>query len=400
MSDDLEMHRRGRRRAPAWGSVLAAGLFGAGCSVVHGVDRNPAPPVELPPEYAGEGTDAEVDPAARWWTSFGDPELDRLVASAFEGNLDLEAAFSRLRSAQAASGAVIAGYIPQVNGSGRIAGSRINTGAFTGRPGAAEFSQTTVDANLSYEVDLWGRIYGLASAAEVEIEASASDVATMYITVSANVVDTWLQAIEQRALLALLDRQREANATYLELVELRFGQGLADALDVLQQRQQVAALDAQRPPVVARLGVLQRQLAVLLGDPPGAVEVVRTALPEAPPRPASGIPARLLQNRPDVRSARLRVVSADFQLGSAIANRFPKLNLTGSIGSTGFNVTSGLFEDWLGNLAAGLVVPLTDQVRLDAEQKQAQAQLDERVANFGQTVLTALREVEIGRAHV
>ena len=137
----------------------------------------------------------------------------------------------------------------------------------------------------------------------------------MQITVSANVIDTWLQVIEQKAILRLLKAQLEANQTYVELVELRFRQGLASSLDVFQQRQQNASLEAQIPPVRAQIEVLQHQLAVLTGQPPGATMVGQSSLPRAPDLPEVGLPTELLQERPDVQAAQRRVVAANHRSG-------------------------------------------------------------------------------------
>lgn len=380
---------------------IVVGSLGAGCGVIHPVERAPAPPVTLPEAYPSAADAGSAPADGRWWESFGDAELNGLVSAALDDNFDVKAAVSRLAFAQAASNAVLASQLPSVNGEASVSQSRQvfnfgDRGMAPGGGGAFEVDQgqTNLGLNLAYEVDVWGRVYGLASAAEVEIQASEADVAATRIMVAGTVVDTWLQAIEQQALLRLLEQQTELDQTYLELTELRFRQGLASAVDVLQQRQQLLTIEAQRPPVEANLGALERGLSVLLGKAPGAVEVARVALPGLPPRPETGIPARLLDQRPDVRAARLRVVSADFQLGSAIAARFPRLNLTGSLGVRGFDIAEGLFDNWLANLVAGLTVPLTDQIRLDAEEKQARAQLDQAVSQYGKTVLTAMREVE------
>lgn len=381
--------------------VLLPFLLG-GCGVIHQVNGAPSAPVDVPPQFlAAEDAsgDTPSDPGS-WWEGFGDPELNQLVSSAFGDNMDLRAAWARLAAADAASRGASSAYIPSVSLSGDVNYSRSVFNFGGGGPGGGggafpvEQSQVNLQAALSYEVDLWGRIYGLARAGAAELRASEQDLATMYITVSSSVVSTWLSAIEQRATLELLESQLASNQTYLELVEFRFRQGLTNALDVYQQRQQAAAIEARIPPAHASLDVTEHQLAVLLGRAPGTVRITRTALPTVPPLPEVGVPSVVLQQRPDVRAAQLRVVAADHRVGTAIANRFPRITLSGSAGFRGFDVVSGLFDNWLFNLVAGLTQPLTDQVRLEAEERQARARLEEQVANYGRTVLTALREVE------
>lgn len=382
--------------------LSGAGLASASCGVIHQVRQDPPSPVAVPEQFSeAVGKSEPSSPSAPWWKSFADPELDQLVDTAFGENLDLRAAYARLSAAEANARVAWTGYIPSVNASANVSNSRsvfnFGGGDGMGAPGGAfgvAQSQVNLQAALSYEVDLWGRVWGQARAGEADLEASRGDLATMYITVSASVVDTWLQLVEQRATLALLEGQRDVNSTYLELTELRFRQGLASSLDVFQQRQQSAAIQAQIPPAKAQLAILKNQLSVLLGRAPGELDSKRAELPQLPPLPEVGIPAALLQNRPDVQAARLRVVAADHRVGSAIANRFPKLTLSASGGLRGFDVATGLFDNWLYNLVAGLVAPLTDQVRLEAEERRARAQLEERVAVYGQTVLVALREVE------
>lgn len=371
--------------------AFSIALFLTGCSVVHSVQRDPDSLIEAPNGFSSQG--GERQGPDLWWESFASSELSALQEQAFADNLDLLLAWARLSEAKAASGAVTAGYIPNVEAQGTINGSR-NQLNFGDQPFIVEQSQTDLQLTMSYEVDLWGRIYGLAASAETQIKASASDVATMYISVSAEVAATWISAVAQKAITDLLDRQLKTNQTLLELTEFRFRQGLGTALDVLQQRQQLASLTSQRPPAVAQLRGFERQLSILVGKPPGAVQIETEALPIMPAMPAVGVPSEVLLQRPDVRAAQLRVMSSDYAVGSAIAARFPRLNLTGSIGFRGFNPTSTLFSDWVGSLAAGLIMPLTDQVRLEAEEAQARAQLKQSIVNYGSIVLRALSEVE------
>lgn len=376
------------------GTVLLVGIAagGTGCGIIHQVKSEPPPPVTVPEAFGGADK-AEGTALGKWWTGFSDPELDVLVESAFADNLNLEAAYARLSAADAAARIAFSPYVPSANISAQISQAErvVNFGM-----GAQGFEQAsvTLQGSLSYELDLWGRLDGQTRAGVADRAATRNDLATMYVTVSSGVVDTWLQGIEQKATLDLLGAQLEVNKTYLELVELRFRQGLASSLDVFQQRQQTASIEAAIPPARAQLAVLEHQLAVLLGKAPGTVRIERAQLPGLPAQPDVGVPSALLQERPDVRSAQMRVVAADHRLGSAIANRFPRITLSASAGFTGFDVVTGLFENFFYNLIAGLVQPLTDQVRLEAEERRARAQLKEQVANYGTTVLTALREVE------
>ena len=364
----------------------------AGCSWLHPVTHDVAPPVEVPAAYV-RGTETSSVAEGEWWRAFHDPALDELVDKVLAQNLDLHRAFARLAQAEAIAAGADSAWWPQINAEANV--SRSRQVLRFGQQGL-DFLQTQYNLSLaaSYELDLWGRVASTTRAAAFDLAATRQDVEALAITLSAQVAETWFQLIEQRATQRLLDEQLTANRTYLELVELRFGQGLATALDVFQQRQQLAAQKALLPPVEARLAVLEHQLAVLLGRAPGSqLPAAPAALPEPPGLPESGVPVALLDRRPDVRAARMRVVSADYRVGAAIADRFPTRRLTASTGFRAFEL-SDLISNWLWNLAGSLVGPRFVGGRRAAEVERTRAVLQDQLAGYGQAMLVALREVE------
>jgi NodT family efflux transporter outer membrane factor (OMF) lipoprotein len=214
------------------------------------------------------------------------------------------------------------------------------------------------------------------------------------MTLAAEVANRWLAIIEQQALKALLSEQVETNKTYLELVELRFRKARVSALDVYQQRQTVAEVEKLIPLVEAEEQVLRNELAVLLGKPPGTlIGVGAYDLEEVPDFPEIGVPAELLINRPDVRSALARLTASDYRVAVARADRLPAIRLTGGIGYDADDI-SNLFDDWFLNLAAGITAPILDGRRREAEVERTLAVVEERLASYRLTVLTAMREVE------
>jgi multidrug efflux system outer membrane protein len=199
---------------------------------------------------------------------------------------------------------------------------------------------------------------------------------------------------EQLALMEMMEAQVAVSRQYTDLVRMRFKQGLAGALDVRQQEQQLIELESQRPQVESALAVLKTQLAVLQGLPPQAAVTLPTGvLSEPPPLPAIGVPADLLNRRPDLRAARARVVASDFRVGVALADRFPSLRLSAS---TGFQDKSPaeLFTSWIWSVVANLVAPIFDGGRRKAEVARTRAVLEDNVLGYGQVLLTALKEVE------
>jgi multidrug efflux system outer membrane protein len=164
-------------------------------------------------------------------------------------------------------------------------------------------------------------------------------------------------------------------------------------VDVLQQRDILLRTQAQRPLVTQRVALFEHQIAVLIREAPGVDVASAPSLPDPPPLPTVPVPARILEQRPDVRAAHLRLRAADHRIAVAIANRLPALRLTANYGFQSFDIAE-FFRSNVWGLAAELVGVALDGGRLQAEIDRARAGLEERIAALGQVTLTALREVE------
>lgn len=391
--------RRGRLRGAGRWTLLLAGLAGlAGC-LVHSVEQNPKAPIELPDRYrAGSAATEAADPG-RWWKGFGDPDLDRLVALALEENLQLKQAWARLEQADALAAMASAGLWPTIDAQSSYSRSHSAPRIFNLGGEEREIPGVTSDnfaASLpvSYELDLWGRVRSGMFAADQDVMAGRADVETAAMTIAATVVERWFDVVHHRALRKLLHRQRTTNDTYLELVQLRFDQADASLSEIYQQQQQLQAIDAQLELLAAQGRTAELQLAVLVGKPPQAVVGAnRDQLPELPPLPAVGVPAELLQRRPDLRAARHRVVAADYRLGEAIAARFPTFALSGSVGFSSPDVST-FFESFVWNFMGSMTASIWDGGRRAAEVDRNEAVIEERLYAYGQALLTALVEVE------
>lgn len=388
------MPRDPRRSSLACALALAVSTT-AGCAV-HSVERDRPPVLATPmPERFAE-LEAEGEPASeRFWTLFGDAELDALVSLALADNLDLRRATARIAQAEALVRAAESGQLPAIQAQAGVGGNRtvINIGPPIGVR-SNEFANYSVGVSVAYEVDLFGRIGHGVDAATLDVTAGREDLAALSLSIAARVTDLYFQAVGERALIDLLTAQEASTAKVVSLVELRFSQGLSAIVDVYQQRQQLATLQAQRPLAEARLALVRHQLATLLGRPPSSLSLADLrALPDPPPPPRAGIPADLLMRRPDVRAALHRVAAADHRVGAAIAARYPALNLSASTGFQSPDLVE-LFQRWVWSLAANLVAPLFDGGRRSAEVERSEAVLNELVAVYAQVTLTALTEVE------
>jgi NodT family efflux transporter outer membrane factor (OMF) lipoprotein len=257
-----------------------------------------------------------------------------------------------------------------------------------------ESNQFSASMPVSYEVDLWGRVRAGMFAAEQDVIAARADVEAAAMTVAANVTERWFDVIEQRATRKLIVAQTDLNKRNLEIVMMRFEQNEAQLSDVFQQRQQIQALDAQMATVNGSETVAEQQLALLLGmGPKKLVSPTRIDLPTPPALPKTGIPASMLERRPDLRAAKARVVAADYRVAQAIAARLPQLTLSGSLG---FNTVelSRFFESFVWQIMGQISGTIWDGGRLDSEIDRSKAVLEERMAAYGQVLLTALVEVE------
>lgn len=321
-----------------------------------------------------------------WWKAFNDKDLNRLVARALDENLSLQAAYQRLRQARAVADSQKAALFPSLDA---------NAGAER-QETSDNLNTTNFSAGLSasYEVDLWGRVQSLAEAEELRAWATLADYQAAAISLSGEIANTWFQLLEQRAQRDLAQRQFETNENILTVIETRFGMGLSDSADVLRQRQLVAASTERLNGIDAQIGVLGHQLAVLLGQSPGRIRLPDgDVLPDLPSLPETGVPAQLVQRRPDLQRAWWLIQAADQELAAAISNRFPRFSIDVSLSSQASR-SEDLFSNWLLALAGNLVMPVIDGGERRAQVRRSRALREEMVREYGQAVLTAIQEVE------
>ena len=358
-----------------------------GCTVypVHKFER---PEVEIPEKYH-HGTRAEKI-VGKWWKEFDDPMLNRMIAQALLENLDILQAWRRLDQALALATIAGADSLPQAN---------LQSGASRTRSVDRDAEDTRnrlfISSGLTYEIDIWRRIASQKKAARLRYEASREDLEETVLSLTGAIVDVWLTIREQAVLLELLSEQVATGKTLLELTELRFGLGKGSALDVFQQRQQLASIEAQIPQAKALLATAKNQLAVLLGRPPGNLGSIGPAngLPELPDLPNTGTPTNLYEMRPDLRAALKRLNAADHDVAVAVADRFPALSISLSYEFSARKL-SDLFTEEIGTIAGDLIAPLLDGKRRRNEVLNRQAVVQELLHEFGQIYLEALLEVE------
>ncbi|MDF3127622.1 efflux transporter outer membrane subunit [Kiritimatiellaeota bacterium B1221] len=336
------------------------------------------------PEAFGSAS-GSVELQAAWWKSFASPQLNQLMDKAFAGNLTLEQAVARLQ--QSAAAARLAGAEGGIQLDGDLDYAATRSDGATART-------ASLGLTAGYELDLWGRIASTENAALATWEATSFDLQTAAMTLSAEVATQYFTWLTQKETLAVYESQQQSNLKKLQAIERRYHSGQSTVLDLLQQRQLVAADEAKLPPVRAQIQNTENAIALLLGQIPGqglGLEV--EDLPALPPQPSAGLPVNLLENRPDIQSARLALVSSDWSVGAARAARLPTLSLRGSVYTNGEGFED-LFDDWVSNLAANLLAPLMDGGARKTEVERTLAVSRERIAAYRLSVLEAIGEVE------
>jgi NodT family efflux transporter outer membrane factor (OMF) lipoprotein len=390
-------------------TVAAAAALSAlgGCSLAPHYERPatatpPAAYKEAPPANAsGEWKlAAPQDAAARgpWWTMFQDADLDALQAQLSTTNQSLKAQLARLEQARAQTRFARAAWFPLLTAQASVTrgeASEYSPGFVPGKPRTGNAFVLTGD--LSYEVDLFGRIHNTVAGARANQQASAGDLAALDLTLHAELATDYFTLrgldIEQR----LLDRTVADYARALELTQNLYQGGAAAISDVQQAQAQLETARTQAEDTRLRRSQTEHAIAVLVGQEassfalPARAEDAFRALPAV----NAGLPSQLLERRPDVAAAERRVAAANAGIGVARAAYFPTVNLFGAAGWQ-----SGHSDTWLTapaqmwSLGPQALLTLFDAGAHAAQSAEAHASYDEQVANYRATVLTAVQDVE------
>ena len=342
-------------------------------------------PVDSSTEFSASGTQEVPE---KWWTSFEEPALNKAVRQALSSNFNLKTAWQRLQAARAVSDRESAALLPSLDASAQAQTTE----------NSSESQATDNDFQLGltavYEVDLWGSIRSGVEAEQYRAQASLADYQTAGVTLSAEVVRTWYQIAEAQNQLNLVKQQVETNQQVLELLRNRLGIDQVRGVDILRQKQLLESTLQQKSIVESRIEVLNHQLAVLIGKPPQQeLDMNPKQLPSLPPLPQTGLPAELIQRRPDIRSAFNLLQAADRDLASAISNQYPRFSISASARTAADNA-GNLFKDWALSLTGNLLAPLFYGGELSAEVNRSEAVKKQRLFEYAQTMLTAFREVE------
>jgi NodT family efflux transporter outer membrane factor (OMF) lipoprotein len=392
---EAAIDRFGPPRRAALAALLCAAL--AACS-----SAPPHPPVRLavPGNYAEAWTPATPQAAAPrgpWWHVYADPVLDDLEQRVAQANQTLQAALAAHDQAEAAVAASRAQYYPTVDANLSVTRSKRGSASASNQAGSQTGAVTTYGAglNAAWIPDLWGRVRLDVAASRAAAQASAETLLATQLALQANLAETYLQLRVTDAQLRLADQTVAAYQEASKLTENRYRAGVVSEADVAQARTQMLGAQVAR----TDLGVLRAQqlhaIAALIGVPPAQFQLatVKTT-PEVPLIPA-GLPAHMVQRRPDVAAAERTVAEANARIGVARTAWFPTVTLAATADSTTTRLAD-LFSapSLFWSLGPALAATLFDGGARSAQLASAEAGYRQTVADYRQRVLTAFQEVE------
>ena len=352
------------------------------------------PQVEVPKEHRFATVKETASIAdLPWWEFFKDPVLQRLIGEALQGNQDLALAVARVEEFRAVSGVAKADFYPQVAAQASGAyGQPFSKQIVPGTPQSGRFG---LSASVYWEIDLWGRVRNQSAAALADLLATEEGRRAVVLSLVSSVAQAYVELRELDLELEVARANTQTRQGTLDLFEKRARGGIASDLELNQARADLAFTSAAIPTTERLIALKENEIAVLLGRPPGPVPR-GTALVEAPVAPElpAGVPASLLERRPDLAAAEQQVVAATARVGVAVANRLPTLSLTGLIGLDARTVPNTFTPDALvWNVGAGLLAPIFQGGRLSSEEEAARARLEEAAAAWRKAVQVALSEV-------
>ena len=401
MAETLKLSFVSRRKREAWVVCAIAGL--AACSVGPNYVR---PPVETPSAYKEAQGWKQAEPRdeqsrGNWWEAFNDAQLDALVTQVAITNQTIKAAEARVREARALTQAARAAFFPIVtaNASATRSGDRGGAGGgsvgSTGGQGARVGNSYNVSLDVSWEIDLWGRVRRTVEASEATAEASASDLESAKLSAQAQLAEDYLLLRAQDAQIRLLNDTVAAYERSLQLTRNQYAVGVVGRADVAQAETQLKSTQAQAIDATVQRAQLEHAIAILIGKPPAEFSIAAEAVPTEFPVIPVELPSELLERRPDIAAAERRAAAANAQVGVAEAAFFPSLTLSAT-GGFQSSVLSQLFSLPSRYWSLG---PAVAQIIFDAGLRRAQtaqaiATYDENVAKYRQTVLTGFQEVE------
>ena len=381
-------------RVPTFVSIVVALTpLWSGCTMGADYSR---PPLPSPAQYRFvNGPEAESLADVPWFEVFEDPTLQALVREALANNLDLRAAAARVEEARARAGIVKSYLYPQVDGTAQTTVGQASTAV-----GGDEEDDDNTRANgvfgfqLSWELDLFGRIRREHESALAFVLASDFGRRGVIVTLIGDVASNYFLLRELDLQLEIARRTLQLNDETVLYFQNRLDGGVSNRLELDRIRALRSETAVAIPEIEQRIAIVEHAISLLLGRPPGSID--RPALsPEEqlPPPIPPGLPASLLERRPDVLQAEQLLVAANADIGVAKARFFPSISLTGFLGGVSGDLATLMGQGGLWSSTLGLFQPIYQGGRLRRDLEAAQARFDAALADYQKAALNGYREV-------
>jgi len=374
--------------------VLALSIMLASCAMV-GPDYQTVSP-DAPPKWNGDmshglrSDQTDTTSLAQWWKVFNDPLLEELEASAVTGNLDLQAAKSRLREARALRDISHTALLPTVDST--AAANKFRT------PATGENNLFAAGFDAVWELDIFGGRRRAIEAAEAHVTAANEALHDVMVSLTAEIGMNYIDVRAYQARLAAARHDLNAQQQTYELNQSRYQSGLIDELAVQQSRYNLELTRAHIPQLEIGLAAAMNRLSLLIGDNPGSLtsklDKVRP-VPPAPPAIMVGVPAETLRRRPDIRQAERELAAQTAKIGVAQADLYPKFSLTGSIGLESLALEN--LPEWASRtfqIGPSFSWNIFDAGRIRQNIEVQNARQEQAMLHYQATVLRALEEVE------
>ncbi len=366
-------------------SLLIVALL-SGCSMIPDYSR---PETDTPAAWSEADATNETVIAKDWWKNFNSAELNSLMEQALANNNDINASVHRVEQARALLRSTRSSLFPTIDATGDLGYDKQNNND------AQDVSENRGSAGLSvgYELDIFGRNAAERAAGEADLDAARYDSDATALIVMADVAKNYFNVLNLDERVKIAEQNLDSAKELLRIVQARFDAGATTALDVAQQKSDLATTEANRAAIVQQMKIAKSALAVLVGKPPQNLQITGKDLRSlAVPKIAAGQPSSLLERRPDIRRAEAQLLSANADIGAARAAFYPSVTL-----GLDWTVASSPISDPASTalaLASSLAAPIFKGGLLEGNLMYSKARKAELVENYRKTVLTSFKDVE------
>ncbi len=360
------------------------------------------PPVEQPARFKSEAI-GELGPPVpeEWWRLYGEPELDRLITTAVESNQTLRQAVARVDEARALARVAGSFLYPTISNNPAFSRTRFSGNRDSAVTGQRVQQGVTVNDwlipfDLTYEIDVWGRVRRSFESARAQAQASADDAAAVGLIVETDVTRFYYTLRSLDAQAQILEQSVLAYREQVRVVSVQFRTGLVGPIVVAQAQAQLQTTVAQQRDILRARADLEHALAILCGRPAPSFAVAVNPLGEvSPPAVPPGLPAQLLARRPDVAAAEQNLVAANAQVGVATAEFYPRFMLTSSAGFESADISTVFnWQSRVSSILPSVSIPIFQGGRLRANLDATKARYRQAVAAYTNQILAAYGDVE------